>query len=184
MVISKSRKIAINAIFASFSLVLALISRIKAPVIGRFINLDFSDIPIFVLCLLSTPRDAFITLLAVSIIRVLTFDVHSIFIFLLRFSSAVFIPFLSLGKRKTKLLPVFSVISIITYLIIRFPISYAHWCLVRDVPKDWFFGVMVWQINISVGLRTILNIVFANFLSRKFSKNIYLENHNTLEDSI
>lgn len=160
--------------FASFSLVLALLSRVKAPVIGRFINLDFSDIPILVLLFLYTPYDSLISLLAVSIIRVLTFDVHSIFIFLLRFSSAIFIPFLSLSKRKTKLLPILSLVSVVLYLIIRFPVSYAHWCLVRAVPKDWFFGVMIWQINISVGLRAILNIVFSKLLSKKLEKSVYL----------
>ena len=171
--INSITNIVIDSMFGALSLVLAFVSRFKiVPLVGKFVNLDFSDVPIFVLAMIFEPYHAFVTLLSVSIIRVLSFDVHSFLIFLLRFSSVVFIPFISFYRSKKKYYLVLSFISIFLYLLVRFPVSYSHWCLVKKVPEDWFFKVMVWQINFSVMIRTIISLILSKILSDRL-KNKY-----------
>ena len=137
-----------------------------------FFKLDFSDVPSFVASMMFGETYGFFILFATSIIRMFTGDVVTFTTFLMRMSSSINIMFLWIHKRTNRYFPLLCILSAITVVIVRLPLSYNLWVNFYKVPEEVFIREMRPSIIILTFFRTLLNLIVSNFLYNRLKKKL------------
>ena len=170
--ISKSKKISIDAILISCSIILASLGNFTLPFL-TFFKLDLSDITCFLATLLFGISHGTIVLFVTSIIRMFTGDVSTLTAFSIRMSSVIIILFLNIYRNSKKNFFILSILSTILMILVRLPLSYHMWINYFHVPKEIYFGQMKNCIIIMTFVRTLINLIISKFLCDHISKKIF-----------
>lgn len=167
----KTKKIAINSLLTSFSLILAQISHYLKIIPGiPMITLDFSDIPIFTSTLLFGPSSGYIILVVVSFLRAFLFSSAGVPGIIMRVSvSSVPIFFLGMFYKSKKNFLLMCIIASILSTLIKLPINYFFWTKFFSMPIEWVKSILfpiVAPVNL---VKMLINIQLSYILSKKMN---------------
>lgn len=169
--ISKSKKISIDSVLISCSVILAFLGNYTLPFI-TFFKLDFSDIASFLATLLFGGSHGILVLFVTSVIRMFTGDVFTLNTFISRMSSSVVIFFLSIYYKYNKNYIILSAISVILLILVRIPLLYDLWINYFSVPKEIFLSKMFPCIMIMMFIRTLITLVISKLLYNNLSNKL------------
>lgn len=168
----KVERIALSGLFASFSLLLSFIGHYLVIPMFLGFKLDISDFPIFTSTLLFGSSYGYIILFAVSFIRTLSFSIAGWPGFFMRFSSFISIFFLGLFYKKKKKLTFYSLISIVSYILLKIPISYIFWTKFNSMSHDQILSLILPVIIPCNLIRIAINVLLSIFLYKKIKYKI------------
>ena len=137
-------------------------------------KLDFSDFPIFTSTLLLGSSYGYIILLVVSFIRSFSFSIAGWPGFFMRLTSAAPIFFLGVYCRKKKRLFLYSLLSIIFYIILKIPVSYIFWTKFNSMSPETMNSLIIPVIFpynfIKISINIIISIMFFKKIKIKEQK--------------
>lgn len=167
----KTKKIAINSLLASLSLILAQISHYLKIIPGiPMITLDISDIPIFVSSLLFGSSSGYIILITVSCLRGFLFSSAGIPGIIMRvLVTSVSIFFLGIFYKSKKNFLLICILASMFSTLIKLPINYFFWTKFFSMPNEWVKSILfpiIAPVNL---LKMFINIQLSYILSKKIN---------------
>ena len=164
---SKSNRIAISSLLASFSLVLAIISHYLSIPMVPMLKVDISDFPIFLSTFLLGAPSGYIILFAVSFIRSLFFSSAGWTGLIMRIVSCVSIFFIGIYQKSGKKLFLWMFCAILFSVIVKIPVSYIFWTKFHFMPPDFIKSIML-PIVIPYNLiKNLVNVFLAYLFYKK-----------------
>ncbi|MDR1364362.1 MAG: ECF transporter S component [Oscillospiraceae bacterium] len=167
----KTQQIVINSLLASFSVFLAILCRAFTVSGIPFLKFDIADVPVFAATLVFGFPSGFAILFTASFVRALFFSTAGWTGFIMRITSVVVILFLEIYRKKRKFLILILIATIITYLIIKIPISYVFWTYFHGVSpvvlKSAILPIIIPFNLIKTLINILLALVFEKFLKSK-----------------
>ena len=165
--LSRTKKLAINALLASISVLLALTSHyLTVPFVPMF-KIDISDVPIFMSAIIFGFYDSFIILFAVSFIRTIFFSVAGWTGFVMRMVNLIILIFLGIYHKKNKNFIFYSILATIFSVIIKIPVSYIFWTKFHFMPAEFIQSIMFPVIIPYNLIKNIIDILLARIFTKK-----------------
>ena len=139
-----TKKIAINSLLTSLSLILAQISHHLKIIPGiPMITLDISDVPIFISVLLFGSSSGYIILIIVSFLRAFLFSSAGIPGIIMRISvTSVSIFFLGIFCKSKKNFLLICIMASILSTLVKLPINYFFWTKFFSMPNEWIKSIL------------------------------------------
>ena len=161
MINSKTKKIALSGLFASFSLLLSFLGHyLTIPMFLGF-KLDISDFPVFTSTLLFGSSYGYIILFVVNFIKTFFFSSAGWPGFFMRITSFISIFFLGLFFKKKRNLFFYSTLSVIVLILIKVPMSCLFWVIFKSMPIDQLYN-LVFPIILPYNLlKSLINTLLA-----------------------
>ena len=168
------KKIALSGLFATFSLLFSFLGHYLVVPMFLGFKLDLSDFPIFTSTLLLGSSYGYIILLVVSFIRSFSFSIAGWPGFFMRMVSILPIFFLGLYRKHNKMLFLYSMLSVISYIILKIPISYIFWTkfnsISSSVMSSLIFPVVVPYNFIKILINIVISIAFYKKIKEKIKE--------------
>lgn len=169
---SVSKKVCIDAILVSCSVILASLGNFTLPFL-TFIKLDFSDTASFLATLLFGGYHGVVILFVTSIIRMFTGDVFTLNAFIMRMLSSIIIVFLNIYRKSNRNFYVLATSSILLRALVGLPFSYHMWIHHFSVPKETYFNQMLPSMIVAIFIRNLINLFISKILYNHISKKIF-----------
>lgn len=164
---SKSNRIAVSSLLASFSLVLAIISHYLSVPMVPMLKVDISDFPIFLSTFLLGAPSGYIILFAVSFIRSLFFSSAGWTGFIMRMVSCIPIFFIGIYQKKGQKLFLLMICATIFSVFVKIPVSYIFWTKFHFMPPEFIKSIM-FPIVIPYNLiKNLVNLLLAYLFYKK-----------------
>lgn len=164
----RTKKLTINALLASISVWLALVSHYLAvPFMPSMLKIDISDVPVFISTMLFGFYDGALTLFVVSFIRTIFFSSAGWTGFIMRMISIVAILFLNIYHKKNKNLIFCYILAILLSVIVKIPVSYIFWTKFHFMPKEVIKSIMIPVIIPYNLIKNIINMLLAHIFTKK-----------------
>ena len=166
---TKTKKIAVNSLLASLSLILAQISHYLKIIPGiPMITLDFSDIPIFISTLLFGSSSGYIILIVISFLRAFLFSSAGIPGIIMRISvSSIPIFFLGMFYKSKKNFLLICISACILSTLIKLLINYFFWTKFFSMPDEWVKSILFPIVAPANLLKMFINIQLSYIISKK-----------------
>jgi len=163
----RSKKIAINSLISSFSLILAIISRYLFIPFLPVLKIDLSDFPIFLSTFLFGFSSGSVILFVVSLIKCLFFSSTGWMGFIMKMISILSIAFIEIYHRKRENLLLLMICAIIFPIFVKIPINYVLWTKFYFKSADTFINFIL-PIVIPYNLtKNLVNLLLAYLFYKK-----------------
>ncbi len=177
MIKNKILKIVYNAIFIIITLILGFLGKFAMVPMFPFLKLDFSDIPVFLITLISGIPSGVTVLLISSALRTLMFSTAGWLGFIVRSTSIMMIIFIGLTNRincnkiyKTLIIT----IGIILCTAIKIILNYFMWTNFYGITPEAVNALLVSIIIPYNSLKLIVSTVLAFLLIKPIKKVIFV----------
>lgn len=167
---TRAKRLAINALLATFSVWLALISHYMSVPFFPMLKLDISDFPIFTSAILFGTSDGIAILFVVSLVRTIFFSVAGWSGFFMRIVMIIAVTFLGIYNKKNKNFILYSAVAVILSTIVKIPVSYIFWTKFHFMPEEFIKSIMIPTIIPYNLIKNTINIFMSWIFTGKIKK--------------